>query len=74
MDNLNRIRRAISVDPAQAVGSAKELIESTAKVVLLERGHTVDEKSDLPALVKDAQQALQLHPSQTTPGRTAPTR
>lgn len=68
LDNLNRIRRAISVDPAQAVGSAKELIESTAKVVLIERGQTVDEKADLPALVKDAQQALMLHPSQATPG------
>lgn len=68
LDNLNRIRRAISVDPAQAVGSAKELIESTAKVVLLERGQTVDDKADLPALVKQAQQALQLHPSQITPG------
>lgn len=68
LDNLNRIRRAISIDPAQAVGSAKELIESTAKVVLLERGQTVDDKADLPALVKDAQQALLLHPSQSTPG------
>lgn len=68
LDNLNRIRRAISVDPAQAVGSAKELIESTAKVVLLERGQTVDDKADLPALVRAAQQALLLHPSQLTPG------
>jgi hypothetical protein len=68
LDNLDRIRRAISIDPAQAVGSAKELIESTAKVVLIERGRTVDDKADLPALVKDAQQALVLHPSQATPG------
>ena len=28
LDNLTRIQRAITSDPAQAVGSAKELIES----------------------------------------------
>ena len=39
LDNLDRIQRAIGDDPAQAVGSAKELIESTAKTVLIERGN-----------------------------------
>lgn len=68
LDNLERIQRAITEDPAQAVGSAKELIESTAKTVLLERGKTVDEKDDLPALISKAQRALDLHPSTTTPG------
>ncbi len=67
-ENLDRIRRAIADDPAQAVGSSKELIESTAKTVLLERGHSVDERDDVPALVRQAQQALDLHPSSTTPG------
>jgi len=37
-------------------------------VVLTERGQTVDDKSNLPALVRDAQRALGLHPSATTPG------
>jgi hypothetical protein len=68
LDNLDRIQRAIDDDPAQAVGSAKELIESTAKTVLLERGKAVDEKDDLPALVSRAQQALDLHPAAATPG------
>ncbi|MGH3800847.1 MAG: abortive infection family protein [Pseudonocardiaceae bacterium] len=67
-EQLRRIQRAINDDPALAVGSAKELIESTAKVVLIERGHAVDERADLPALVKEAQQALALHPSSMTPG------
>ncbi|MFG1638594.1 abortive infection family protein [Pseudonocardia alni] len=63
-EQLDRIRRAFrDDDPALVVGSAKELIESTAKCVLLERGLPVDDKADLPALVKDAQQALGLHPS-----------
>ncbi|MEV7010232.1 abortive infection family protein [Streptosporangium sp. NPDC051022] len=65
---LGRIQRAIIDDPALAVGSAKELIESTAKVVLKERGLPVDDKADLPALVRDAQQALGLHPSSAIPG------
>ena len=65
---LGRIQHAIIDDPALAVGSAKELIESTAKVVLKERGLPVDERADLPALVRDAQQALGLHPSSATAG------
>ena len=68
MDNLDRIQRAIGTDPAQAIGSAKELIESTAKTVLLERGLPLHEHDDLPALVRQAQQALDLHPSAATPG------
>src|ERR1039457_6522374 len=68
-EHLDRIRRSVDSDPALAVGSAKELIESTAKVVLLERGLTWnDRKDDMPALVSMAQKALLLHPSGTTPG------
>jgi hypothetical protein len=51
-EGFERIRRAISDDPALAVGSAKEMIESTAKVVLTERGQPYDDKSDLPKLAR----------------------
>lgn len=69
LDNLERIQRAVPTDPAQAVGSAKELIESTAKTVLLERHIGFDERNtDLPALVTLAQEALHLHPKQQSPG------
>jgi hypothetical protein len=67
-EQLDRIQRAIIDDPAQAIGSAKELIESTAKVVLVERGRPVNEKDDLPALARAAQDALGLHPSSVTAG------
>ena len=67
-EQLDRIQRAIADDPALAVGSAKELIESTAKVVLAERGLPVSDKADLPELVRQAQQALGLHPSSAVPG------
>lgn len=68
IDNLERIQRAADTDPAQVIGSAKELIESTAKIVLAQLGLPVDEADDVPALVAQAQQALQLHPSSGAPG------
>lgn len=71
LEQLERIRRAGRDDPALVVGSAKELIESTAKVVLLERGLPVNEKDDLPALAKAAQAALGLHPSEVGPDGSA---
>lgn len=67
-EQIGRIQRAIVDDPPLAVGSAKELVESTAKAVLLERGLAVDDKDDLPALVSKAQRALALHPSSVTEG------
>jgi len=67
LEHLERIRRAADDDPALAVGSAKELIESTAKVVLIERGLPVNDKDDLPALARAAQIALGLHPSEASP-------
>jgi hypothetical protein len=65
---LGRIQRAILDDPALAIGCAKELIESTAKAVLLERGEPVNESDDVPALVFQAQQVLYVHPSLASPG------
>ncbi|MCF7547164.1 abortive infection family protein [Pseudonocardia sp. WMMC193] len=69
LEQLQRIQRAVvQDDPALAIGSAKELIESTAKVVLIERGEVVDGKADIQALIKKAQELLLLHPSQATVG------
>jgi hypothetical protein len=65
---LDRLQRAVIDDPALAIGTAKELIESTAKCVLLERGRPVNDKDDLPALARAAQEALGLHPSNAMPG------
>ena len=65
---LDRISRAGHQDPALAIGSAKELIESTAKIVLRERGLPVNDRDDVPQLVRAAQQALRLHPNSATPG------
>ena len=45
-EQLDHIQRAIAGDAALAVGSAKELIESTAKVVLAERGLPASDRAD----------------------------
>lgn len=67
-DQLGRLQRTAESDPALAIGTAKELIESTAKTVLQELGIAVNDKDDLPALVKQAQEALGLHPAAAHPG------
>lgn len=69
LDGFDRIARTLPGHPREAIGAAKELIESTAKVVLVQLGHAVDERSDdLPALISRAQKALRLHPSTATSG------
>ena len=65
---LTRLQRTAQSDPPLAIGTAKELVESTAKAVLQERGQEVDDKDDLPTLVKRAQEAIGLHPGSTHPG------
>ncbi|WP_202876096.1 abortive infection family protein [Kribbella sp. VKM Ac-2566] len=68
-EHLDRITAALERDdPAQVIGSAKELVESTAKVVLRQCGVPVNEKDDLPALVKQAQEALAVHPGGVSVG------
>lgn len=65
--HLGRIQSAVATDPEHAIGAAKELIESTAKLVLTELGEEFDDKADVPTLVKQAQTALGLHPSALAP-------
>ena len=68
-DHLDRISRALADDdPAQAIGSAKELVESTAKLVLRTRGLEVSDRDGFPELVRATQVALDVHPKQATLG------
>lgn len=53
-----RIRNGIRPDPAQAIGSAKELLETVLNCVLEEHGATSPD--DIPALLKRACQKLGL--------------
>ncbi|WRZ96486.1 abortive infection family protein (plasmid) [Streptomyces sp. NBC_01007] len=68
---LERVRRFGADSPDDAIGAAKQLIEATAKLVLLKRNLPVDERQDLPALIKQAQQAPRLHPAAVPPTRNA---
>lgn len=65
---LTRLQRITQSDPPLAIGTAKELVESTSKAVLQERGQEVADKDDLPTLVKRAQEAIGLHPGSIHPG------
>ncbi len=63
-----RIRQSIRDDPEQAIGSAKELIESILKAVLKIEGEHAGE--DIPTLLRRAQRELDLDPR--TVGDDAP--
>lgn len=68
-EQLERLRRAAAAeDPAGVIGSAKELVESTAKVVLAERNMEADDAWKFPKLITEAQDALGLAPAKQRPG------
>ncbi|MBN2303479.1 MAG: abortive infection family protein [Anaerolineae bacterium] len=64
--HLDRIRKAIDVDPELAVGSTKELVESVLKTVLVGFGEDIG-NDDFPKLLKRAQKLLKLDPSEVNP-------
>ena len=67
LEHLERMSGAMDTDPALAISGAKALVEATAKTVLEELQQPYDERADVPALVKAAQKALQLHPELLAP-------
>lgn len=61
-ENLNRIQSQLSAgDSAAAIGTAKDLIESTAKVILIAEGEPIESKEDLPSLIKRVHKIVDLH-------------
>ena len=64
--NLARLER-LEQEPEEMIGAAKELLEATAKHVLLELGEGVPAAADLPALSKLALKKLNLHPQVIAP-------
>lgn len=63
LEQLDRLETALPADPALAIGTAKEVIESTAKVVLRERQIPFGDRDDIQSLIRRAQECLALHPS-----------
>jgi hypothetical protein len=58
--HVARIRRGLHDDPAQAIGSSKELLETVLKAILGLHGTGPETKLDIPQLVKRAHVALGL--------------
>ncbi len=65
--HLRRLDASVEADPEHAVGVAKELIESTVKLVLRDLDVPFGSADNLPRLAKQAQQALGLHPDALSP-------
>jgi hypothetical protein len=59
---VERIRHAIDDDPDLAIGTAKELLETTCKTILADAGTAIDPTWDLQRLAKEARSVLQLVP------------
>lgn len=61
-EQLARLDSTVAADPRAAVSAAKDLVESTAKLVLRERGIEFGQSDKLPKLVAAAQRSLGLDP------------
>jgi hypothetical protein len=57
---VERMKSAIEDDPGLAIGTAKELVETTCKTILEEREIKFDENADIPSLVKETRKSLGL--------------
>lgn len=63
---IERLENAVDRDPALAIGTAKELVESCCKSVLTKRGIAYSPSADLPALTKLVAKELGLVPDDVT--------
>lgn len=63
---IERLENAVDRDPALAIGTAKELVESCCKTVLTKRGVTYSSSADLPTLTKLVAKELGLVPEGIT--------
>ena len=66
--HAGRIRKGIAEDPAQAIGSAKELLETVLKTVVGD--HNLRPGDDINVLLKKARTELDLDPN--APGGSSP--
>jgi hypothetical protein len=63
---IERLENAVDRDPALAIGTAKDLVESCCKTILEKRGVNFSNKTDLPELTKLVARELQLVPEGIT--------
>jgi len=62
LQQITRMETAIDEDPALAIGTAKELVETCCKTILAEREIEIAGSPDLPQLVKQTTKTLALTP------------
>lgn len=60
---IERLENAVERDPALAIGTAKDLVESCCKTILLKRGIAVSKTDTLPDLTKALVRELKLVPT-----------
>lgn len=61
-EQVQRMEKAVATDPALAVGTAKELVETVCRTILAERGAEDPGALDVPQLVKVTLRELKLVP------------
>ena len=61
-EQIRRLEQAVEADPALAIGTAKELVETCCRTILVERGKPVTGTPDLPTLTKQTFRELALVP------------
>lgn len=59
---IKRIRNSVDSDPSLAIGTAKELIETTCKTILSEQNIKYSKKDDIIKLVKKTRECLGIVP------------
>ena len=59
---IERMNSSVEDDPSLAIGTAKELIETTCKTILSDHGVAIDENLEITKLVKEARKTLGLVP------------
>lgn len=62
-EHIDRISKSINDDPALAIGSTKELVESILKSILTELEIEIDKADDIPKLLKKVQKGLDIVPN-----------
>ena len=60
---ITRMDAAVINDPGLAIGTAKELVETCCKTILLDRGIAFSKNADIPELVKLTSKELELTPN-----------
>ena len=60
LQQIKRMEEAVESDPALAIGTAKELIETCCKTILEERGEPFAKDPDMPELTKAAFKQLKM--------------